>query len=253
MRALRLNVLCGCVIVSDVNIDASTSQSDLMRLTEGALRRRLARALPFHKEGIRGMLLFLLFPGMLFGFRVGLLLTAAVAGAMGATLIFSAEGLGTNIVQSYFVVGAVVSVGVAISIFLQERKRVRVLRSFLKPDADLKLDAGVPAPERQRMDLAHEESGGFRAYFDLYVEKDGVYGFLIDLESYGWATKLMTSAGNEACLFSWGDGQKPAQAICLFRLGSGVHRLQMKVSSEKRKKNSSSTRPLIYLTQLTRS
>ncbi len=224
-----------------------------MRLTEGALRRRLARALPFNKEGVRGMLLFFLFPGMLFGFRVGLLLTAAVAGAMGATLVFSAEGVGTSIVQSYLIVGAIVSVGVAVSVFLQEKKKVNKLRSFQKPDEKLKLTTGVPNPNRQKLELEHDENGGFRAYFNLAVEKDGVYGFLLDLESYGWATKLTTSEGGDACLFSWGEGKKPSQAISLFRLGAGVHRLQMRVSAEKRKKKSSSSaRPELYLTQMTR-
>ncbi len=242
-----------CAKLGSVNIDKSTSQAELMLLTERATRARLARALPFHKEGLRGMLLFFLFPSMLFGFRVGLLITAAVAGAIGATLVFGNQEVGAMIVRSYLVVGAITSVGVALSIFLQERKKVARLRSFLKPDAKLALKAGVLTPERQKMQLDYKESGGFTAYYDVCVQQRGVYGFLVELDSYGWAQKLCTSEGDDACFFSWGAGQKPSQAVALLRLDVGVHRLEMRVSSEKRKKGkNASSRPELYLTQLTR-
>ncbi len=248
---LHLKIPRVYAIFCSVNIDTSTPQADLMRLTEGALRRRLARALPFHKEGIRGMLLFFLFPGMLFGFRVGLLITAAVAGAIGATLLFSSEGVGTMIAKSYLVVGAITSLGVAVSVFLQEKKKVNRMRSFLKPDAQLALKAGVAKPNHQRMEVHTDATGNYLAHFDVCAEQRGVHGFLLDLQTYGWAAKLHTSEKDEACLFSWGAGQKPTQAICLFRLDAGVHRLQMRVSAKKSKKGDAGGRPVLFITQMT--
>ncbi len=231
-----------------MNIDSNTTQEQLIHLTEAAMKRRLTRALPFNKEGIRGMLLFILFPAMVLGFRVGLLFTAAVAGVMAAFLLFGREGVATVMVQYYLILGGVVSVAIAVMVFLKEKKRIKELRSYAKPDSALGLRVGYATPVHHSMKLKAQNDASYLASFDLSLDNKGVYAFLIELSNYGWATKVVTSKGQEACLFSWGEGQKPSQAICLFRLAAGVHRLQMRISQQK--KSADKKMPVVKITQI---
>lgn len=64
-----------------MKIDAHTSQEQLLKLSEQVLRRDLLQSTPLNiKFFLRYLILFLLFPGMVFGYKVGISGTAVLAG-----------------------------------------------------------------------------------------------------------------------------------------------------------------------------
>ena len=55
-----------------MKIDAHTTQEQLLKLSEQVLRRDLLQSTPLNlRFFLRYLILFLLFPGMVFGFKVG--------------------------------------------------------------------------------------------------------------------------------------------------------------------------------------
>lgn len=89
--ALLLNGGGLCGTVSGVKIDARTSQAELNLLVERGLRRDFLKCTPLNlKQFIPFTLLFLLFPGMVLGWRIGGLLTALFAAFLTGCLIWDA-------------------------------------------------------------------------------------------------------------------------------------------------------------------
>ena len=89
-----------------MKIDAETSQQDLQRIYEMTLRREFLRCTPLNlKVFLRYAVLFLLFPGMLFGFKAGILVTIAFCGVLTGILIFGGETASTIAICVWLVLG----------------------------------------------------------------------------------------------------------------------------------------------------
>ncbi len=231
-----------------MKITADTPQTELIRLTDRAIHKQLLGALPVSVQGLRTMLLFVMFPGLVFGFRRGLFLTALVAAAMAAVVFYGKADWSIILTKSYFIWGALTALGVSISVVFAAFRRSKTVKKYLPATGPVPGLAVLDLPQMAPMQI-QRQGDDFIAQISLNIKQTGICVLLVDMESYGWAKPMRTTDGKEACFFDWSGGKKPTQAICAYRFEAGVQTLWMPLSMDLSDRLDRK-RPRILITQI---
>ncbi len=208
-----------------MKIDRNTSQEQLMKVTDAALLRDFLRGTPLNlKAFFRIGLLFMLFPGMLLGFRIGLLITGLFAAGLTGCLMWGQEDWGVQAVRWWLITGAVLVCGVSVYVSISSWKQRRKRGLFLPADASLPAAEAVRDP--QELLLAwREEEGRYVCRLVLDIPVRGLYAYLFSVDEYE-GDGIGTERAQEACL-SQGEG-KPSlryNQFFVYRFEPGLHEL----------------------------
>lgn len=232
-------------IVSAVNISADTPQAQLCKLTEAATRAHMLSALPITGRGLRTMLLFILFPGMIFGFWKGLILTGIATIGMVIAIALDDPSISVAITRAYFIWGAITAIGVACSVMVAAIREAKRRRQYIIPLREGEHKAELIYPQQEPLHITSLENA-FLAEVEFEAPAQGVYAFIIELEHCDWASAPMLQDKRHACILEWRNKERPESLFCAYRLEAGIHQISMKMGVVKR----STGRPKAKLSQI---
>ncbi len=208
-----------------MKIDRNTSQEQLMRVTDAALMRDFLRGTPLNlKAFFRIGLLFMLFPGMLLGFRIGILITGIFAAGLMGCLLWGQEEWGVQAVRWWLITGAVLVVCVSVYVSISSWKQRRKRELFLPADASLPAAEAVRDPQELPI-VWKEEEGRYVARLVLDIPARGLYAYLFTVDDYE-GDGIGTERAQEACL-SQGEGTPSLRynQFFVYRFEAGLHEL----------------------------
>jgi len=212
-----------------VKIEIDTSQEQLIALSNAAIKQHQRKSLPFNRSGLAMLLLFIFFPGMILGFKRGLIFTMFIAVSMSGVMIFGSDEWAVLITKYYFMLGGAAAVAAFCLRLMSWKKQGGELHTFLVANSSAPGCKGRTFPQKVMLKM-REAGEEWQAHIDIYVEHQGVYAYLLELENYGQAHRIKTASGQESCYFEWGPGKSPNYAIMLYRFEKGTHRLQMLIA-----------------------
>ncbi len=216
-----------------MKIDRYTTQEQLLKVTDAALLRDFLRGTPLNlKAFFRIGLLFMLFPGMLLGFRIGMLVTGLFAAGLMGCLFWGQEEWGVQAVRWWLITGAVLVVCVSVYVSITSWKQ-RCKRSlFLAPDDSLPAGEAVRDPQNHTLRW-HEKDGRYLSRLVLDIPARGLYAYLFTVDDYE-GEGIGCERAQEACL-SQGEG-KPSlryHQFFVYRFEAGRHELAWYTTSLK--------------------
>lgn len=208
-----------------VKIDVNSTQTDLENLNNAALRRELVKGTPLNlRSFLRYAVLFLIFPGMVFGFRIGLLVTAAFAAVLVGILLFGTQAASAVAIYSWLGVGLVVLLLVSIGVFRKARRTVAQRRRCRPAKPGLKHP--LTNPDRHTLAWSRDAKGEFWiARLTLRATAEGLHAVLFSIPQYD-GRKIITGGVTGTNIIQ--SGGKPGgvfNALILYRLAKGNHEL----------------------------
>lgn len=208
-----------------MKIDAHTTQEQLLKLSEQVLRRDLLQSTPLNiKFFLRYLILFLLFPGMVFGYKVGMGITLAFCAALVGILFWGSEAASALAIYSWLSCGFLVQLFVTIGV-VRKAWRERELRRSYRP-ATPGLHHAQRNPQKYPLRWRKSNTEGFvAAHLILQAPQRGIYAVLVTLKNYQGA-QLVTQGRQGTSLVHAGGGKgKDFNALVLYRLEPGLHEL----------------------------
>lgn len=208
-----------------MKIDAHTTQEQLLKLSEQVLRRDLLQSTPLNiKFFLRYLILFLLFPGMVFGYKVGMGITLAFCAALVGILFWGSEAASALAIYSWLSCGFLVQLFVTIGV-VRKAWRERELRRSYRP-ATPGLHHAQRHPQKYPLRWRKSNTEGFlAAHLILQAPRRGIYAVLVTLKNYQGA-QLVTQGRQGTSLVHAGGGKgKDFNALVLYRLEPGLHEL----------------------------
>ncbi len=216
-----------------MKIDRHTTQDELLKLTDAALLRDFLRGTPLNlKAFVRIGLLFMLFPGMVLGFRVGMAITGVFAALLLGLLLWEQEAWGVAAVRCWLIAGIIIVLCVSGHVMITAWQLRRQRRQFLAADPALPAEGAVRDP--QGLALAwREEEGRYVSELVLDIPARGIYAYLFTVEDYE-GEGIGADRALEACL-SQGEGERSLRHHHFFayRFEPGRHRLSWYTQSLK--------------------
>ncbi|MBR3903911.1 MAG: hypothetical protein IKJ29_09665 [Akkermansia sp.] len=208
-----------------MKIDAHTTQAQLLKLSEQVLRRDLLQSTPLNiRFFLRYLILFLLFPGMVFGYKVGMGITLAFCAALVGILFWGSEAASALAIYSWLSCGLLVLLFVTIGV-VRKAWQERELRRSYRP-ATPGLHHAQRAPQKYPLRWHKSNTEGFlAAHLVLQAPQRGIYAVLVTLKNYQGA-QLITQGRQGTSLVHAGGGKgEDFNALVLYRLEAGVHEL----------------------------
>ena len=208
-----------------MKIDAHTTQEQLLKLSEQVLRRDLLQSTSLNiKFFLRYLILFLLFPGMVFGYKVGMGITLAFCAALVGILFWGSEAASALAIYSWLSCGFLVQLFVTIGV-VRKAWRERELRRSYRP-ATPGLHHAQRNPQKYPLRWRKSNTEGFlAAHLILQAPRRGIYAVLVTLKNYQGA-QLVTQGRQGTSLVHAGGGKgKDFNALVLYRLEPGLHEL----------------------------
>ncbi len=208
-----------------MKIDRNTTQEQLLKVTEAALVRDFLKGTPLNlKAFFRIGVLFMLFPGMLLGFRTGLVITGLFAAGLMGCLLWGQEEWGVQAVRWWLITGAVLVACVSVYVTLSSWKQRKARQQFLAADDSLPAGEAVRDPQGLALRWS-EEDRRYVSRLVLDIPTRGLYAYLFTVEDYE-GDGIGTIRALEACL-SQGEG-KPSlryNQFFVYRFDAGLHEL----------------------------
>lgn len=208
-----------------VKIDAHTTQEQLLKLSEQVLRRDLLQSTPLNiRFFLRYLILFLLFPGMVFGYKVGMGITLAFCAALVGILFWGSEAASALAIYSWLSCGFLVQLFVTIGV-VRKAWRERELRRCYRP-ATPGLHHAQRRPQKYPLRWRKSNTEGFlAAHLILQAPQRGIYAVLVTLKNYQ-GSQLVTQGRQGTSLVHAGGGKgSDFNALVLYRLEPGLHEL----------------------------
>ena len=208
-----------------MKIDAHTTQEQLLKLSEQVLRRDLLQSTPLNlRFFLRYLILFLLFPGMVFGFKVGMGITLAFCGALVAILFWGSEAASAMAIYSWLSAGLLVLFFVTIGVIRKAWKEREVRRQY-RP-ATPGLHHAQRKPQNYALRWHKSNTEGFLAtHLVLNAPQRGVYAVLLTLKNYEGAQLVTQGRQGTAVVHAGGGKGADFHALVLYRLEAGLHEL----------------------------
>lgn len=218
--------------LSPVKIDATTGQEELQRVYELTLRREFLKCTPLNlRVFLRYAVLFLLFPGMLFGFRAGILVTIAFCGVLTAILIFGGETASTVAICTWLALGLAVLAWVNIRVIRRARDERRRRSAYRAAAPGLK--HAQTAPQKTVLKWHAADKGKLTARLPIRVAQRGVCAMLLSFRGYD-GRRIMTGGVEGTCIVQTnGAPGQDFHALILYRLEPGCHELSWSMPGEK--------------------
>lgn len=211
-----------------MEINKNTSQADMQRLYGAVVKREFLKGTPLNiKTFLRYAVLFILFPGMIFGFYVGLAITAAFCGVLLTLVLTDNMHWGMTATLSWLALGLLPTTFVTIDTW-RRAARTRALRMIDRaplPGANA-AKAMVTLHTRLKWRPKKVNGSSIRiATATVKAENDGIYAYLLSIKNYS-GSRLVTDGPAGMCLVqSTGKKGQELQALLLYRLKAGIHEL----------------------------
>lgn len=207
-----------------MKIDSHTTQKELEKVVDAGLRRDILRSTPLNlKQFIPFSVLFLLFPGMILGWRWGGIITAVFAAFLTGCLMWDADALALNAVRMWFFWGcatiAIVSFQVVRgALVLAWRRRLPQM-----PKAGL--PKGVESPRDVPLRWRKETVAGEECYVSRFVLEAPVAGFYAFLRTVDDYDGVLRYSPNTAFEHMEGKTGLRVNDLVIYRLAPGRHEL----------------------------
>ncbi len=228
-----------------MKIDEKTPQDMLQKLYEGVLRQEFLRSTPLNLRQFLGFLvLFLLFPAMVFGFWAGIGVTGGFCIVLFALLYLQHADWGMLLAGGWCAVGLLALAYVTRGV-LRHGRELREKRRRVR-SAEPGAAKGELCPIRKILNWHKgKDARVWKASFSLEAPAEGIYAFLLSLDSYSGAR--FGTDGTEGCCTVQANGQKGGRfdALLLYKLAAGRHLLEWRMAV-----SPSGEKPTATLTQL---
>ena len=212
-----------------MQINSQTPQADLERLYRAVTRRELLKESPLNvRRTLRFALLFLMFPGMICGFWVGLGLTLVFCVALLCLLGMEHTPEAVLATQVWLVCGGCVFVffcGLSVYSALAMRRQREQMRPAEPAGEAPALPCGEPLKIRW---CKHTNAAGaheWMAELRFHAPVEGIHAFLISLQELGRHRFLSVGQQGVCTVHSSINGGN-MQALLLYRLAAGQHTLR---------------------------
>ncbi len=227
---MRDRAKCGKLL--RVKIDAHASQEQLLKLSEQVLRRDLLQSTPLNlRFFLRYLILFLLFPGMVFGFKAGLGITLCFCAALVGILFWGSEAASAMAIYSWVSAGLLVLVFVTIGVIRKAWKEREVRRQY-RPSTP-GLHHAQRHPQKHALRWRKSNTEGFLAtHLVLNAPQRGVYAMLVTLKNYQGSQLITQGRQGTAVVHAGGGKGQDFHALVLYRLEPGLHELIWAISGD---------------------
>lgn len=208
-----------------MKIDVLTSQEELMELFRRAVRRDVLKSTPLNlRMFLRYLVLFVLFPGMVMGFRAGLIVTMCFCGVLTAIMLVGTQGMAEIAIWSWLSLGMMVLAYVQARVIHRARMERRLRCKFRPAQAGLKRAVCEPQHEelRWRKDTA---TGQYVARLHLEAPERGVYALLLSMSQYDKRQLIAGGVQGTCIVQATGKPGADFHALILYRLNAGQHEL----------------------------
>lgn len=210
-----------------MKIDCNTSQAELEKLYAAIVRQEFLRGTPLNlRQFLRYTLLFMLFPGMIFGFWVGLGITGAFCAALLALLLTDNASWGVAATCSWICLGLIPAAFITWDT-LRRAKKTRDLRMQMRePQRSLSPKACVPDRTPLKWRKKRSRHGhSITSSLIVNAPADGLYAFFLSVDNYSGA-RLTTDGPAGVCTAeSSGKPGETFNALLIYRLKQGQHQL----------------------------
>ena len=206
-----------------MTIDTETTQAELLKLSEAVIKREFLKSTPLNLgKFLRYVVLYLLFPGMVFGFATG----------MGITILFCLVLVGIllwgDATHAHVAIYSWLAAGISICclvnfVVMRAGWRECKRRGAFRPAAE-GLKHPLTAPEHYAPHW-HTKDDFHIAEMVLEAPARGVYAMLVSISGYD-GRQLITGGKTGTCTVQ--AGGKPGEdfhALVLYRLEKGRHLL----------------------------
>lgn len=215
-----------------MKIDAHTTQEQLLKLSEQVLRRNLLQSTPLNiKFFLRYLILFLLFPGMVFGYKVGMGITLAFCAVLVGILFWGSEPASALAIYSWLSCGFLVQIFVTIGVIRKAWREREIRRCYRPATPGLHHAQRYPQNYPLRWRRPNAETG-FSTSLVLEAPQRGIYAVLLTLKDYE-GSQLITQGRQGTTLVHAGGGKgQDFNALALYRLEPGRHELTWAIPSK---------------------
>lgn len=211
-----------------MKINKQTTQAELETLYAALARQEFLKGTPLNlKFFLRYAILFLLFPGMIFGFWQGLCLTGAFCALLISFLATDNASWGVTATGIWLCLGGIPIILVSYGSYKQA-KQTRIRRMQARAPQRPLTSSPAASPDHTPLHWRrHRKKHGsvLSATHLFQAPADGIYGFLLSLEEYS-GSRLTTDGPDGVCVAH--SGGKPGEtfnALLLYRLQAGEHQL----------------------------
>ncbi len=231
-----------------MKIDCSTTQEELGKLYRAVVQREFLRNTPLNiKTFLRYTLLFALFPGMRWGFRPGLLITATFSVVLLVLLLCGWEQYAVWAVLCWVGIGLILMVWVSTQV-VRAAAATRKARLEMLP-AEPSVHGKRPAPKLTPLVWKRDKTSDKRytASYALKAPANGIYAFILQIDKGQKECRIVTHGRRGTCVvYAQGGGTsgEAFQALILYHLAAGCHELRWSVDSPR------GIRPHATLTQM---
>lgn len=211
-----------------MQLSADTSQAELEKLYRAAARQELLRSTPLNVGMfLRYAALFVLFPGMVCGFRVGLASMLAFAALLVGLMLGGWQEWAVMAVRVWLGVGVCVLGLVSVSTV---RAALALYRLRMLPRPADAPAAHAPAPTATPLKLSPADAPRtHEATLRLDAPVPGIYALLLRVQSHGGCRLLTVGRRGSCCVQTAAEGNG-LQALLLYRLDKGRHLLRWQLT-----------------------
>lgn len=207
-----------------MQLNEHTPQAALERLYAAVTRREMLQSTPLNlRMFLRYAVLFVLFPGMVGGFRIGLGLALVFCVLLAGLMLGGMPEQAALAVRVWLTAGACVLAWVSCGTVRAAIALMR-LRRCERP-ADTPAQGQLLPPE---LPLRWRRAAGdsyWEATPELSAPGAGIYALLIRIEGIGRG-RLLTPDRRGVCVVQSGAQEGGMQVLLLYRLQPGLHRLR---------------------------
>ncbi len=222
---------CGVLLYAEaMKIDAHTPQRDLLKLSESVLRRELLKSTPLNlRHFLRYMVLFLLFPGMVFGFAAGMAVTVCFCALLLCVLLWGSPAAATISIYSWLALGIGVLVFVQVGVIRKCIKENRQRRRYRPAKKGLKHPQPAPAalPLKWAPSAKHKDFLVSSLVFS--APQRGIYAFLLMVKDYDGRRIITGGVTGTTIVHAEGKPGAELRSLTLYRLEAGRHELSWAV------------------------
>lgn len=209
-----------------MKIDAQTPQSELEKLSESVLRRELLKSTPLNlRQFLRYLVLFLLFPGMVFGFRAGMVVTLCFCALLGGVLVLGSPVAATISIYSWLSLGLGVLVFVQAGVIRKAVQENRRRRCFRAAGKGLKHPQSHPRDYTLRWLPYAGKEGFWVSSLVFRAPKRGIYALLLTVKNYDGRRIITGGVTGTVIVHAQAAPGAELQSLTLYHLEEGTHEL----------------------------
>lgn len=209
-----------------MKIDAQTSQADVMKLSEAVLRRELLKSTPLNlRQFLRYLVLFLLFPGMVFGFRTGMVVTLCFCALLGGVLVCGSPAAATVSIYSWLALGMGVLLFVQVGVVRKTLSENARRRCYREARPGLKHAQTAPTEFALSWQPYPKKKDFLVSSLVFRAPKKGIYAFLLSVADYDGRRIITGGVTGTTIVHAQARPGQALQSLTLYRLEAGTHEL----------------------------